>query len=91
MSAQVEELPAERAGESGDALSLAPQPVEVRRNSGLMALVGGVLTLLFGAWHIMRRQRDRIAIPYGVAIAFGGLWVLGTNYLPPAGQMVGAG
>ena len=49
-----------------------------------MALLGGVLTLLFAAWHIMRRQRQKIAIPYGLAIAMAGLWVLGTNYLPPA-------
>jgi prepilin peptidase CpaA len=50
----------------------------------MMALLGGVLTLLFGAWHVMRRQRERIAFPYGVAIALAGLWVIGTAYLPPA-------
>jgi prepilin peptidase CpaA len=47
-----------------------------------MALIGGVLTLLFGMWHIARRQREKLAIPYGVAIAMAGLWVLGTSYLP---------
>jgi len=50
----------------------------------VMALVGGVLTLAFGAWHIARRQREKLAIPYGVAIAMAGLWVLGTGYLPPS-------
>jgi prepilin peptidase CpaA len=30
----------------------------------------------------MRRERDKLKIPYGVAIAFGGLWVLAINYLP---------
>jgi prepilin peptidase CpaA len=50
----------------------------------IMALAGGVLTIVMGAWHVMRRQRDRLAIPYGVAIAFGGLWVLATNYVPAA-------
>ena len=50
----------------------------------VMALVGGVLTLVMGMWHIARRQRDRLAIPYGVAIAIAGLWVLGTHYLPTA-------
>lgn len=56
----------------------------------VMALVGGVLTLVMGAWHILRRQRDRLAIPYGVAIAAAGLWVLGTHYLPAAqATMVG--
>jgi len=49
----------------------------------VMALVGGVLTLLFGAWHVARRQRDKLAIPYGVAIAMAGLWTLSTSYMPP--------
>jgi len=51
----------------------------------VMALVGGVLTIVMGAWHIMRRQRDRLAIPYGVAISTAGLWVLGIHYLPAVG------
>lgn len=50
----------------------------------LMALIGGFLTVVFGAWHLMRRQRDKIAIPYGLAIAAAGLWILGTTYLPAA-------
>ncbi|MCU0947078.1 MAG: prepilin peptidase [Porphyrobacter sp.] len=49
-----------------------------------MAIAGGVLTLAMGAWHVARRQRHKLAIPYGVAIAFGGLWVLAINYLPAA-------
>lgn len=48
----------------------------------VMALIGGMLTILFGSWHLMRRQRDKIAIPYGLAISLAGLWVLGTTYLP---------
>jgi len=44
----------------------------------VMALVGGVVTILFGAWHVMRRRRDRLAIPYGVAIALAGQWTLFT-------------
>lgn len=48
----------------------------------IMALAGGVLTVVMVCWHTMRRQKDRLAIPYGVAIAFGGLWVLAANYLP---------
>ena len=57
----------------------------------VMALVGGVLTIVMGAWHIMRRQRDRLAVPYGVAIAIAGLWVLGTHYIPAAGGGFGVG
>ena len=56
-----------------------------------MALIGGVLTLIFGARNIMRRQREKLAIPYGVAIAMAGLWVLGTSYLPPASAAGGLG
>jgi len=47
----------------------------------IMALLGGILTIGLGAWHLMRRQREKLAIPYGVAIATAGLWVLGTNDL----------
>ena len=66
------------------ALALWIEPAWFLQLVVIMALLGGVLTLLFAAWHIMRRQRQKIAIPYGLAIAMAGLWVLGTNYLPPA-------
>ncbi|MDP9056566.1 MAG: prepilin peptidase [Pseudomonadota bacterium] len=48
----------------------------------IMALVGGVLTIGSVFWHVTRRQRDRIAIPYGVAIAAAGLWIVTVDYLP---------
>ncbi len=48
----------------------------------IMALAGGALTVAMFFWHTARRQKERLAIPYGVAIAFGGLWVLAVNYLP---------
>jgi prepilin peptidase CpaA len=57
----------------------------------VMALVGGVLTLLFGAWHVARRQREKLAIPYGVAIAMAGLWTLSTTYMPPIAASGGLG
>ncbi|MBT2134557.1 prepilin peptidase [Croceibacterium sp. LX-88] len=57
----------------------------------LMALIGGFLTILFGAWHLMRRQRDKIAIPYGLAIAAAGLWILGSTYLAVASATATAG
>lgn len=56
----------------------------------IMALLGGILTIVMGAWHIARRQRDRLAIPYGVAISAAGLWVISVHYLPAAGTAVGA-
>lgn len=68
------------------ALALWIEPEWFLRLLLMMALVGGVLTIAMGGWHIMRRQRDKLAIPYGVAIATAGLWVLGTHYLPAANQ-----
>jgi prepilin peptidase CpaA len=66
------------------ALALWIEPMLFLNLVIVMALLGGVLTIVFCAWHIARRRRDKLAIPYGVAIAMAGLWVLGTNYLPPA-------
>ena len=66
------------------ALALWIEPTWFLKLLIVMAIVGGLLTLVMGMWHITRRQRDRLAIPYGVAIAVGGLWVLGTHYLPAA-------
>lgn len=54
----------------------------------IMALLGGVLTIVMGAWHVMRRHRGRLAIPYGVAISAAGLWVIGFHYFPAAGTAV---
>jgi prepilin peptidase CpaA len=45
----------------------------------VMALAGGVLTIALGMWHISRRRKDRLKIPYGVAIAAAGLWVIRTT------------
>jgi len=42
----------------------------------VMAIAGGVLTLGMGITHVLKRKKERIAVPYGVAIAFGALWVL---------------
>jgi len=66
------------------ALALWIEPEWFVRLLVMMALVGGVLTIVLGAWHITRHRRDRLSIPYGVAIATAGLWVLGTHYLPAA-------
>lgn len=48
----------------------------------VLSIAGLVLTLVFGAWHIARRRRDRVAIPYGVAIAAAGLWTIASLSLP---------
>lgn len=74
------------------ALALWLPPTQFLQMLVIMAIVGGVLTLAMGAWHIARRQREKLAIPYGVAIAIGGLWILSLEYLPhtaPAGGLAG--
>jgi len=73
------------------ALSLWIAPLPFLNLLIMMALLGGVLTIVFGAWHVMRRQKDKLAIPYGVAISMAGLWVLGTNYLPSSAVAGGLG
>jgi len=73
------------------ALALWIEPTWFLKLLIVMALVGGLLTVVMGAWHIMRRQRDKLAIPYGVAISVAGLWVIGTHYLPAASVAAASG
>ena len=47
----------------------------------LMSLGGGVLTLAMVAHKRLKRNDQKIEIPYGVAIAFGGLWLIGQRFL----------
>ncbi len=71
------------------ALALWIAPFQFGQLIVMMALVGGVLTVGFAAWHTMRRQKERLAIPYGVAISAAGLWVLAAHYFPAANQTIG--
>jgi len=73
------------------ALALWVEPLMFLKLLIVMSLLGGVLTILFSAWHIMRRRRDKLAIPYGVAIAMAGLWTLSTAYLPAGAAAGGLG
>ena len=47
----------------------------------LMSLAGGVLTLGIVIWHRIKRGGGRPQIPYGVAIAIGGLAILTQRFL----------
>jgi prepilin peptidase CpaA len=47
----------------------------------LMSVAGGVLTLAIVGWHRAARRKGRPNIPYGVAIAFGGLAILAQRFL----------
>ena len=46
-----------------------------------MSLIGGLLTLTVIAVHRVRKIKTNPEIPYGVAIACAGLWVIGERYL----------
>ena len=63
------------------ALALWFPPGATVRFIVLMSLAGGVLTLALVGAHRARRREGRPQIPYGVAIAFGGLAILAQRYL----------
>jgi len=63
------------------ALALWFSPSGTLRFLVLMSLAGGVLTLVLVAWHRARKRQGRPEIPYGVAIAFGGLVILTQRFL----------
>jgi prepilin peptidase CpaA len=46
-----------------------------------MSLAGGALTIAMWARHKLKRSSHTLEIPYGVAIAFGGLWLIGERFL----------
>ena len=58
------------------ALALWFPPVSTVKLLVLMSLAGGVLTLAVVAWHRAKQREGRPEIPYGVAIAFGGIAIL---------------
>jgi prepilin peptidase CpaA len=63
------------------ALALWFSPSGTLRLLVFMSLAGGVLTLVLLAWHRARKAEGRPQIPYGVAIAFGGLAILTQRFL----------
>ena len=74
------------------ALALWIQPLWFVRLLIGMALIGGLLTLVLGTWHVMRRRKERLAVPYGVAISSAALWVLALQFVPAfAGTAVTGG
>lgn len=64
------------------ALALWISPLWFGKLVVVMAIAGGLLTLVLGAWHVAHRRKERLAIPYGLAIAFAGWWVLANQHLP---------
>jgi prepilin peptidase CpaA len=63
------------------ALALWFAPAATLRFLIYMSIAGGVLTLLVLALHRLRKREGRPEVPYGVAIAFGGLAILTQRFL----------
>lgn len=47
----------------------------------IMSIAGGALTLAMVIRHRVAKRSEPLEIPYGVAIAFGGLWLIGQRFL----------
>jgi len=47
----------------------------------LMSLAGGALTVIVMIEHKIKKTEGRPEVPYGVAIAFAGLWLLAQRFL----------
>lgn len=63
------------------ALALWFSPVSTLHFLVFMSIAGGFLTLAVVAAHRLRRKEGRPEIPYGVAIAIGGLAILAQRFL----------
>jgi prepilin peptidase CpaA len=68
------------------ALALWFDPSSFLKLIVIMALAGGVISLVFGGIHVLRQKGDKmktkVMVPYGLAISFAGLWVMANQYLP---------
>ena len=47
----------------------------------IMSFAGGLLTLAMIVWGRLRKSQAKPEIPYGVAIAFAGLWLISERFL----------
>lgn len=63
------------------ALALWFPPMATVKLVVLTSLAGGALTLIVVVLHRIRKKEGRPEVPYGVAIAFGGLWLLAQRFL----------
>ena len=66
------------------ALSLWFTPIGYMQMLMIMAFFGGALAMGFIVRRVVFKPKTPGRLPYGVAIAFGGLWVLAINHLPGA-------
>ncbi|SMF61300.1 A24 family peptidase [Allosphingosinicella indica] len=63
------------------ALALWLPPLAMLELLVVMSLAGGALTIAMALRHRLARAEGKLKIPYGVAIAFGGFWLIGERYL----------
>jgi prepilin peptidase CpaA len=63
------------------ALALWFTPYETLKLIVLMSIIGGLLTLIVVGIHRARKNSGRPEVPYGVAIAAGGMWLLAQRFL----------
>jgi prepilin peptidase CpaA len=63
------------------ALALWFTPYDTLRLIVIMSIAGGLLTLVVLGIHRAHKKSGRPEVPYGVAIAVGGMWLLGQRFL----------
>lgn len=63
------------------ALALWLPPGAVLKLLVIMSLAGGALTLAMVIRHKLARTPGLLEIPYGIAIAFGGFWLISERFL----------
>lgn len=63
------------------ALALWLPPMAVVQLIMIMAIAGGVLTVAMLIPHRLLKSAGNPEIPYGIAIAFAGLWLIGERFL----------
>jgi prepilin peptidase CpaA len=73
------------------ALALWIEPVLFFQLLMVMSVLGGLLTLVVAVWHYARHREGRIAVPYGIAISFAGLWALASQYVPMISTAIHSG
>jgi prepilin peptidase CpaA len=63
------------------ALALWLPPGAVLKLLVIMSIAGGLLTLAMVIRHRLQRPGGELEIPYGIAIAFGGFWLISERFL----------
>ena len=73
------------------ALALWIDPISFVKLLVIMSVFGGLLTLVMVVMHHVRKRQGRIAVPYGIAISFAGIWVIFSEYFSTASSTILSG